>query len=131
MDLGSIFRSAVATADQVARSAQVAVSHEAWTGADNYSKPTYAAAVSRLAVVSMKQRMRRMPDGREVVQRAVVTFVGPVAANGAAGRREPVDPRDRITLPSGFTGPILDVEGAVDPATGAPYTVKVTLGGGA
>jgi hypothetical protein len=69
-----------------------------------------------------------MPGGAEVLQIATVTIIGPVAANGADERREPVDPRDRITLPNGFSGPILDVGGVVDPDTGSPYSVQVILG---
>jgi hypothetical protein len=76
----------------------------------------------------MRQVQRKLPDGREVVHRATLMFTQPVAANGAEGRREPIDPRDRITLPSGFAGVIIDVRGPVDPLTDAPYVLRVELG---
>lgn len=128
MGLDSIVRNAVATANRVTGALQATVQHAAWTGEDGYSKPIYATAVARPAIVEMRQRQRRMPDGREVLQMAVVTFVGPIAPNGAAQRREPVDPRDLITLPSGYTAPILDVVGVVDAGTDAPYMLEVVLG---
>lgn len=130
MGYDSVLRNGIATINRATASLHVAVTHEAWIADDTYSKPTFDDPVTRMAIVTMRQRSRRLPDGREIVQRATVLFVGPVEANGASGRREPVDPRDRITLPSGFTGPVLDVEGVVDPETGGPYTVKVTLGEG-
>lgn len=128
MDLSAILRSGVATVDRTTLSGQVAVTHEAWISADTYSKPAYDDPVTLMALVEMKQSKRTLPGGTEIVQRAVLTFTRPVAANGATGRREPIDPRDRITLPSGFTGPILDVEGVVDPSTGSPYSLTVTMG---
>ena len=128
MGLDTVIRNAVATANRVTGALQATVTHAAWTGADSYSKPTYATAVPRQAIVEFKQRMRRLPNGEEVMQQATVTFLSPIAANGASGRREPVDPRDRITLPSGLTGPILDVSGMVDPSTDAPYMLTVALG---
>jgi hypothetical protein len=72
--------------------------------------------------------MRRMANGQEVMQRATVTFIGPVTANGAVDRQEPIDPRDKITLPDGSTGSILSIEGVADPSTSYPYMFVVALG---
>lgn len=104
------------------------MSLEAWTGSGAYTAPTFAAAVTLPAIVSMEQRLRRLPDGQEVTQHASLLFLQPVTANGASGRREPIDPRDRITLPSGYTGPILYVGGPIDPSTDAPFCVEVVMG---
>jgi len=130
MGLADIVRSGVATAQSVTADLQDSVSHEAWIGHDGtgYAKPAYAPAVARPALVEMKQRKLRLADGSEVTQNAQLTFIGPVEANGAVGRREPIDPRDRLTLPSGHTGPILDVQGLVDTGTHAPYLLEVALG---
>jgi hypothetical protein len=54
----------------------------------------------------------------------------PVAANGTTGRREPIDPRDRLTLPDGAVGNILAVEGLGDPDTNHNYFYQVYLGAG-
>jgi hypothetical protein len=131
MGLGSVIRNAVANVDAITGGEdglQVSITHRAWTARDKYNKPTYASAVTRKAVMKSLQRMIRTTGGQEVLARASLTFLTPITANGAEGRREPVDPRDLITLPDGTTGPILDVTGTVDPETDAPYALKVILG---
>ena len=128
MGLDSVVRSVVATANSVTASLQATVQHAAWTGNQQDGTDSFATAVPLQALVEFKQRLRRLPTGREVLQQAELTFIGPVTANGASGRREPIDPRDQITLPNGYTGPILDVQGLVDPSTSAPYLVQVVLG---
>lgn len=128
MGLDSIIRNAITLANSVTADLQTTVTHEAWIGQNSRGLPTYDDAVSRSAVVEFKQVRRRRPDGSETLQAARVTFVGPIASNGADGRREPIDNRDRITLPNGYSGPILEVLGVVDPTTGAPYALDVILG---
>jgi hypothetical protein len=40
-----------------------------------------------------------------------------------------VDPRDRITLPDGRTGPIVEITGGMlNAGTGRPFMTQVTLG---
>lgn len=108
---------------------QVPVEHHAWTGMDTtYGGPTYATAVSRLAIVESRIKMLKMPDGRDVLQKAVITFLEPITANGATDRREPIDPRDKIVLQDGTTGPILKVEGLENNLANSPYLLEVTLG---
>jgi len=128
MGLDATVRAAIATISTATADLQATVAHAAWTGKDGYNKPSFAAPVSRQALVEMKQRLRRLPNGQEVLQQAAVTFIGPISANGATGRREPVDPRDTITLPNGYSGPILNVEGLIDPTTNRPFMVQVWLG---
>ncbi len=43
-------------------------------------------------------------------------------------RQNPIDPRDKIVLPDGTTGPIVDVSGFVDQSTNLPYFSDVSLG---
>lgn len=120
----------MALANTITAPLQVNVTFEAWVGSGDYGTDSlYAEPLALPAIVEMKQQLRRSYSGEEVQQRAVVTFLAPVRPNGAAGRREPIDPRDRITLPDGTTGPILDAQGLADPATGAPYFQVVALGG--
>ena len=70
----------------------------------------------------------RTSTGADVVVRASVTFLTPLTANGAETRTEPIDPRDKIILPDGTTGPIVNISGPVDPDTGAPFLFEVLLG---
>ena len=57
-----------------------------------------------------------------------LTFVRPIPDEGTAGRREPIDPRDKITLPDGTAGPIINTGGLVSGGTGKPYMLEVWLG---
>jgi hypothetical protein len=130
MSLADVVRSGISIANTVTEDGelQLDVTLEAWTGSDAHGAPTYATAVSIPAIVEMKNRLVKLKNGEVVASRAQVTFLRPVTANGATGRREPIDPRDKITLPDGETGPILDVEGLFDSSTNAPYMLSVFLG---
>ena len=134
MSLSDVVRTGVATANTVTKSLHATVTHRAWIGQDAYGAPTFAtASVSAgggtlKALVELTQTLKSLPDGRVVQAKAKVTFLEPVPVNGTAGRTEPIDPRDYIELPNGITGPILTVEGMVDPATGEPYLTEVWLG---
>jgi hypothetical protein len=123
-----IVREGVAIADETTASLQDDILHYAWIADGDFSEPTYAPAILRKAIVEEKEYQRRLSNGQEITQRAAITIPRPIAANGAANRREPVDPRDKFVLPSGFTGPILNVNGVTDPKTHAPYMFEIILG---
>jgi hypothetical protein len=59
---------------------------------------------------------------------ATITFLDPIDDNGAAGRQEPVDSRDIITLQDGKTAPIVEIKGPVDSATSRRFLNEVVLG---
>jgi hypothetical protein len=117
MGFDSLLRSAVQTASRLTASLQVDVQHEARTGIDGYGKPTFAAAVTRAAIVELRPKLLRRPDGQEVMASATVTFLGNVA----------IAVEDRLTLPGGQVGTVLTVGGVADPASGT-YMVTATLG---
>jgi hypothetical protein len=124
MGLAAAIRTAVAAANAQTASLQVNVIHEAWIGfKDSDGTPDYATPVSRPALVQEGSTPhRRLPDGELITTRATVSFLGPVEPNGAEGRQEPIDPRDLFTLPSGLTGPLMEVSGVmIDPSTGRPF----------
>jgi len=135
MGLDAVVRSAVATAKSVTSDLQDDVTHEAWTGDGAYGAPTYAAGVSRPALVERKHElvrkgMEQSSSGAGEIRKTQtkITFLTPITANGASGRTEPIDPRDKITLADGTTGPILKTAGLIDPSTGLPYMMEVWLG---
>jgi hypothetical protein len=129
MGLDAIVRKGVAIANKATASLQATVQHEAWIGQNVYAAPLYAAAVSRPALVEEGSRPRRTSTGEVLMTRAHVTFLKPIEPNGAADRVEPIDPRDRITLPSGTTGLIVDMDGMpVDPESGRSFLYGVWLG---
>jgi hypothetical protein len=113
--------SLVAVADSVTGTLQSTVTHYAFSGAtvDAYNKPTsWGTGVSRQAVVERSSKLIRLATGDTVIASYKVTFPRPVA----------VDPKDRITLPGSVEGPILSVEGVVNPTTNEVYAVEVFMG---
>ena len=126
-----IIDGAIAIADSVTKDlgVQPTITHQAWTGQNGFGTDTFAAGVARRAVVDLTRKQRPTATGKLVTIVATVTILETVAPNGAAGRREPIDPRDIITLPDGTTAPILDVPDAVvDPVTNRPFFNTVVLG---
>lgn len=114
----TIVRSGIALADSLTESLQATVSHSANTGQDNFGADTYAAAISRDAIVEYKARQHQTGSGEIVQTQAKVVFLRPVT----------ITARDKIILPNGSTGPIVDIEGLVDPTTNQLYMIEVWLG---
>jgi len=76
--------------------------------------------------VEHKQLLRRTRDATVTMVEPSVLILEPVDDNGATGRKEPIDPRDRITLPDGRILTQLLVEMVMDPETNRPYMYMVT-----
>jgi hypothetical protein len=112
----------------VAEEITAGITLEAWTGQNLDGDPTYAAAVPIEALVELRADLKKNDEGTEILSKTKLTITRPIAANGAAGRREPIDPLDKITLPDGTTGPVITTEGLVDGTTDAPYMLEVWLG---
>ena len=130
MGLQTTVASAVATAKSVTSSLLDDITISPFTGNDRTGSPSYATAVTYPALVEWKQKMIKDRAGRDVVTQTKVTILQPITANGTAGRHEPIDPRDKVTLGDGTVGPILDVVGLVNPDnSGYPYMFEVWLGG--
>lgn len=127
----SILSDGIAIADSITKSLglQPEFTHYAWTGQDGKGKATYAAGVTRKGVIDLTRKQRTSSGGRLITIIATITVLETISANGAAGRREPVDPRDKIVLPDGTTGPILESPDApVDPDTSKPFLNTIYLG---
>jgi hypothetical protein len=128
LNLDSLIREVVGIADNITGSLQDTIQYSAWIGYDDFNKPIYDSAIVMSAAIEEKQYDRRLPDGSIITQRATIQITRPIKPNGAVDRREPVDPRDKIVLPNGYTGPILFVDGMGDPDTHAPYAYEIVLG---
>jgi hypothetical protein len=128
MGLANTIRKGVAIANSATKDLQVEIIFYAWIGSDADGKPKYDTPIGILALVEEKQHNRRLGVGQEIFPKASLTILSPLTANGALGRHEPIDPRDKFILPNGSTGPILDVKGMIDPKTKLPYLHEVTLG---
>ena len=128
MSLANVVRSGVRVANKLTASLQVPIQHSAWIGQDDYSKALYSPVASiRQAIVEMGPVAVRTTRGEIVFAKAKVTIIGPIPDNGASGRSEPIDPRDKIILPDGSVGDILEMSAPIDPATMRPYYYEVTL----
>ena len=128
MGLLDVLRNGIALADSLTADLQDEVTHEAWIGQSFDGKPIYAESVTRSAIVERKQRLIKTADGREVMSTHYIGFLRPIDPNGAADRQEPVDPRDRITLSNGSTGPIISLDGFMDRAFDRPMYTQVFIG---
>lgn len=128
MGLRDLIASGVALADNLTGDLQPEVSHEAWVGQNGFAQAIYSAPSYHKALVERKQRLVRTASGEEKVASHLVTFLRPLPANGASGRNEPIDPRDRITLADGTTAPILALSAFDDRATNQGYFYQVWLG---
>jgi hypothetical protein len=126
--LDAVIRGAVAIADGVTKSLQATVTIAPWTGESRGGTPTYGTPIAYRALVDLRRKSSVSEAGTTIVSVATVTLLQPVAPNGASGRREPIDMRDRLVLPDGFTGPINNVKGLVDPSTTRPYFAEISLG---
>ena len=121
MSLRPSVRRAVRTARRSARLIEVDVQHEFGIERNSAGKITYEHTETLQAIVEPVTRTFRDKDGASRVSRATITFLFPVL----------VGTSDRLTLPSGQTGPILQVsEGLVDPssADGGGFLTEVRLG---
>lgn len=123
-----IIRSGVGIANSLTLGVQSPITHYAWISQSVAGDDTYDDPVTLLCVIDRTNRVI-VRDGEHITIGATLAFVGDVAPNGAVGRREPIDPRDKIVLPDGFTGPIIDSPGSViDPDTERGFIQSVMLG---
>lgn len=123
MPLDKVFRSVVKVADKVFKSVQEEVIHQTWVGSDGYGNDYPMVPVTRMALVEQKLQSVRLQDGSFVQSKAKLTFLAPVAANGAVGRVEPIDPNDRFVMADGTVGEsIPNVQGL---RKGTPFLLEV------
>lgn len=101
---------------------------ERWISSSETGKYTYSIPIFIDCIEDSKQRIITTSTGQPITIMSSLTFLDPIPSQGASGRREPIDPRDRITAPSGFSGPIVDVGGTINPETGRGFITEVMLG---
>lgn len=89
----------------------------------------YAQPVTLHGVIDDRQRLITDSKGNTITAMSTITFLELIPPNGSPGRREPIDLGDILILPSGFTGPIIEVPGStIDPETGRGFITTVMLG---
>jgi hypothetical protein len=127
MSLLTALRAGVSVADSVTRPLQPGVTFERYLSSDAYGEKVYAAPVALLAVTDWKQHQLRTKEGVLSVSRSSVQFLN-INALVAATAGHGISDEDRITLPDGTTGPILDMSGFIDAGTGHPIATEVWIG---
>lgn len=136
MALSDVVRNAIGIADNLTAALQVTVKHYAWISTNVKGEHQYDPEYRNRKCLSQKKRARtRFESTSEIRQVTILTFLRAIAEHGSPGREEPIDPRDKIILPDGSTGPISDVSrkselqgGLDDPTTNQPYMYQVTIG---
>lgn len=133
MGFDALIRDAVKTAHKITSGAgglQVQVLFEPWISSDENGEPQYDNAQKLQAIVELQTMVPRpaLATGKHVTPRARLTLLSLPKANGSDGRIEPIDSRDRFTLPDGTVAQVLSIAGVVDPLTDAPYSVELWVG---
>ena len=120
MALNDLIASLLGVADRVTRPLQADVTHHVYRRMDGKGKVEhYPVPDTVKAVVLLGQKRTGYNERGEVVPlRAVLVFPRPVS----------VDMRDKFVLPDRTTGPTLNVDGVVNPGTGARYMSEVGIG---
>ncbi len=127
MSLVDTIRLAVSTANKVTKPLQAIVQYERYISSTGRGVRNYAAVVPMTALVDWTAVRVRTQGGEEILSRATITFLDITALlSVTAGKGIQED--DRLTLPDGTQGPILDLSGFIDAGTGIPYATKVMLG---
>lgn len=128
MDLAKIVRKGVAIADKSSNSLQPQVSIERWLGSDEFGKDSYDSPLLVDALIVQKQQPHFMDNGESVSTKAYIAILRPLPPLEIERRIDPIDAKDKVTLPDGTTGPIVDATGFVDKGTGRPFFSEIWIG---
>jgi hypothetical protein len=127
MSLLDVLRAGIKTADDVTKPLQATVMYSRCTGEDAYGELLYAAgAVPLRAIVEWKQQQVMTQGGTLVSSRVSVLFLD-VAALATASAGAGVTTKDKIVLPAGETGTIINLDGFLDAGTGQPVATTAYL----
>jgi hypothetical protein len=120
MGLADTVRAGVALANRMTKTLQATVTLEKFQSQDDYGNEVFLAPRKYTAIVEIRIRDRQTQSGQLVTTRASVFFIQPVIGG--------VHTRDRLTLPDGTSGPIVDSGGLVDAETSQPFYHEVWIG---
>ncbi len=117
----------VKAVDKVTKSVQPVVAYEQVVATDEFGALMYSAPIMMHAIWDDKEVPVRTREGVLTSARATLTLLSVLEVVMSTGG-EGVKANDRFTLPNGYTGLVLDVNGTVDPGTGHPFATTVMLG---
>jgi hypothetical protein len=129
MGLDDIVRAGVRTIHGITRDLQAPVTIQPWIGQDVHGEAKYdLPGTLYTAIVDTREQQKKDILGNMVSIRALVIILVPVPPHGAPGRREPIDPRDKVILPDGSSGTIVGIAGFIDGGTSKPYFHEIWIG---
>lgn len=131
LNLVPLINLAVQLGDEFTKSTQPDVIITRWAGQDGSGDEQYASPITVKAIVVYKQVPRHRRGAAEAeLSRAYVAVLQPIEpiTPAVAGRVDPIDDRDMVTLPDGTVSPILAAEGLVNPTISRPYYHEIWLG---
>lgn len=128
MSFAALIRQGLQLADNLTGSLQDTVMYKPWQGEDKYGDPTFGTPQPIKAIVERNAKLKFEFEGKVLEYSHLIYILRPLPPNGAAGRIEPLDPRDVFTLSDGSTGKTADVSTLMDPAISAGYYHIVALG---
>lgn len=120
MGLESLVASGVALADRITASLQGTVEHHVFKELDGRGRPVHWEPHDNVqAVITYGQvRVSRTDSGETVPPKVTLAFPRPIA----------VHPLDKFVLPDRTTGPVVKIDGEVNPSSGMRYATFVGLG---
>lgn len=113
--------------DPVFKSFQEDVTVYPWEGDDGF-EGGHGAGVPHKAIVTRMNKSIPKEGGGVIKIAAQVLILEEIKVHVADGRIGSIDPRDKIVLSDGTTGPIIDAPGLVDPATHEQYFADILIG---
>lgn len=131
MSFATLIAKGVTLADKLSSSVQCLITHHAYIGhSPTANKLLFDDPIQLSALVDQRRREYTDKAGKIVTTVANIFICRPIRPNGVTGtdRVEPIDARDIFVLPDGTTGPIVGVEGLVNPTTNYPYYAIVWMG---
>ncbi len=130
MSLRTLVVKMIAVADNITKPFQPTITLYRYQSQSQYGAESYASPLTLEAIVDQTITEHRTKAGKVLPVKAYVAVLSPITPEGTAGRIEPVDPRDKIVLPDGSTGDIVDTGGFVDKGTGRPFFSEIWIGSG-
>lgn len=118
MGLADIVRSGIATANAATADLHVTIEHSHTITRSSSGRITFAETDNLKAIVEPMAKVFRDNDGVERVSKARITILSDVA----------LDLSDKLVLPSGQTGPILQVSGGIADPAGGNMLTQVWMG---
>lgn len=126
-----ILQAGISIADSLTKGAQSSITLRQASGSGPSGDLTYDDPIQLKAVVDYTSKVT-IRNAEIIHISATVTILEPVPVNGAIldpPRTEPIDTRDKITLPDGSTGLVKSVPGSVNnPNTGTGFIQVIEIG---